>query len=155
MRAILLLLLCSVTYTVYAGDQNHNNNDVVYVPVPGPQGEPGPQGVPGPKGDKGDKGDTGPRGLQGVQGETGMLDYTQFRELQRYVSLVNALDVHQATEVGETRVTFSAGRAYGDTQIGLGWSRMFDSELKPLIKVGYMASQSDSVWKTSMSIGFK
>lgn len=44
------------------------NNNLTFLPVPGPQGERGPKGD---KGDKGDPGEQGPKGLRGDPGKDG------------------------------------------------------------------------------------
>jgi hypothetical protein len=130
----------------------------------GPKGDPGESivGPQGPKGDKGDPGESivgpqgeqGPRGLQGEKGDPGMLDRTQYDQMRRYISLVNALEIHQASAPGKTRTTFTAGQAYDETQIGFGISHMFDGPQRMIISGGGAKARGDSAVKVSISLEF-
>lgn len=60
---------------VVQSQQTVSEDNISYVPIPGPQGPPGPQGdpgVPGPSGPAGKDGAAGPRGERGAPGKDGL-----------------------------------------------------------------------------------
>lgn len=145
----LLLLLFSL------GAVAHDRQGEQGPPGPqGPQGVPGVQGDPGPQGPPGIAGRDGQNGLDGAKGDPGMLDEKQFKLLREYMSVVNALQIHQATEPGGTRLTLGAGHAYDRGAVGFGVSHRFKDSEKTIIEAGIGASSGSSIWRLGASVEF-
>ena len=113
--------------------------NLVYLPVPGPEGPRGPKGDQGPQGDRGPKGDPGPPGKNGkngkdrVDGKDGESSFPVYGQKAGWAIYVNKAE--DLTRLGADR---------GED----GWVNVVINKLSPLSVEDYLPENGVSLYST-------